>query len=157
MAKVFIGNLPDAAKGNDVEDFFSKYGRIREINLKSGYGFVEFEDRRDAEDAVHELNGERLVGERVNVELAGRDRNRSRSRSRGNGGNRSYWKDSGRNRSPAPRRGGGGGGGRDRPHRTQWAIWVDNLSSRCSEEYSVCDVDVVVRRDWRFLSLMGLS
>lgn len=38
MAKVFIGNLPDAAKGNDVEDFFSKYGRIREINLKSGYG-----------------------------------------------------------------------------------------------------------------------
>ena len=26
-----------------------------------------------------------------------------------------------------------------------------------SEEYSVCDVDVVVRRDWRFLSLMGLS
>ena len=38
MAKVFIGNLPDAAKGNDVEDFFSKYGRIREIYLKSGYG-----------------------------------------------------------------------------------------------------------------------
>ena len=25
------------------------------------------------------------------------------------------------------------------------------------EYYSVCDVDVVVRRDWRFLSLMGLS
>ena len=38
MSKVYIGNLSDDAKGADVEDFFKKYGRIREITLKNGYG-----------------------------------------------------------------------------------------------------------------------
>ncbi len=37
--------------------FFKGYGRIREILLKNGYGFVEFDDYRDADDAVYELNG----------------------------------------------------------------------------------------------------
>lgn len=34
------------------------------------YGFVEFEDTRDADDAVYELNGKELCGERVMVEHA---------------------------------------------------------------------------------------
>ncbi|CDW53192.1 RRM 1 domain containing protein [Trichuris trichiura] len=45
----------------DVEDFFKGYGKIRDINLKQGYGFVEFDDHRDASDAVHDLNGKHLL------------------------------------------------------------------------------------------------
>lgn len=40
MSKIFIGNLPDRARGVDVEDFLSRYGKLREISLKNGYGTI---------------------------------------------------------------------------------------------------------------------
>lgn len=94
--RVFIGRLSPHARERDVEKFFKGYGRIREINLKNGFGFVvscsyqrvsaplitigfilifrdfynlfflfqEFDDHRDADDAVYELNGKELCSER---------------------------------------------------------------------------------------------
>lgn len=50
----------------------------------------EFDDHRDADDAVYELNGKELLGERVHVEYArgpGRGRDRDRG-GRGYGGSR---------------------------------------------------------------------
>jgi arginine/serine-rich splicing factor 4/5/6 len=38
--RVFIGRLPNRASERDVEHFFRGYGRIREVTLKQGYGFV---------------------------------------------------------------------------------------------------------------------
>uniref|UniRef100_A0A8C6P5W3 RRM domain-containing protein n=1 Tax=Nothobranchius furzeri TaxID=105023 RepID=A0A8C6P5W3_NOTFU len=56
------------AREKDVERFFKGYGKILEVDLKNGYGFVEFDDPRDADDAVYDLNGKELCGERVIVE-----------------------------------------------------------------------------------------
>jgi len=39
-ARLYIGRLSDTARDRDVERFFKGYGRIREIVLKNGYGFV---------------------------------------------------------------------------------------------------------------------
>ena len=50
--QVYIGFLPNDARMDDVEEFFKGFGKIRSINLKPGYGFVDFEDIRDAQDAV---------------------------------------------------------------------------------------------------------
>ena len=98
-------------------------------------GFVEFDDRRDAEDAVRDLNGQRLAGDRVVVELAGSDRRGGGGRGGGRGRSRSRSPRGGYDRRDDRRGGGGGGyrgGGRGgRPHRTQWAMLVENLSSRC--------------------------
>uniref|UniRef100_H2TZF3 RRM domain-containing protein n=1 Tax=Takifugu rubripes TaxID=31033 RepID=H2TZF3_TAKRU len=68
MSRVYIGRLSYRARENDVERFFKGYGKILEVDLKNGYGFVEFDDPRDADDAVYDLNGKELCGERVIVE-----------------------------------------------------------------------------------------
>eukprot|EP00095_Tigriopus_kingsejongensis_P007164 snap_masked-scaffold211_size255937-processed-gene-0.6 protein:Tk07164 transcript:snap_masked-scaffold211_size255937-processed-gene-0.6-mRNA-1 annotation:"serine-arginine protein 55" len=62
--RVYLGGLSYRARERDIEKFFKKFGRLREISLKNGYCFVEFEDYRDAEDAVYECNGQDLLGDR---------------------------------------------------------------------------------------------
>jgi hypothetical protein len=57
MAKVYVGNLPLDTRVRDIEDLFWKYGRIRDIDLKTparppAFAFVTFESHMDAEDAV---------------------------------------------------------------------------------------------------------
>ncbi|XP_016297779.1 serine/arginine-rich splicing factor 5-like isoform X1 [Sinocyclocheilus anshuiensis] len=121
--RVFIGRLSPHARERDVEKFFKGYGHIREINLKNGFGFVEFDDHRDADDAVYELNGKELCSERVTIEHA-------RSR-RGRGGG------PGMGGRFSPRFGGyrkshSGGSRYGPPVRTEHRIIVDNLSSRIS-------------------------
>uniref|UniRef100_A0A1I7SD52 RRM domain-containing protein n=1 Tax=Bursaphelenchus xylophilus TaxID=6326 RepID=A0A1I7SD52_BURXY len=70
MSRVYVGNLPYDARMKDIDKFFRGYGRINDILMKRGYCFVEFDDRRDAEDAVYDLDGERMLGVRVSVEMA---------------------------------------------------------------------------------------
>nr|CAD7196918.1 unnamed protein product [Timema douglasi] len=88
--KLYVGNLGSSASKHEIESAFTKYGPLRNVWVARnppGFAFVEFEDPRDAEDAVRGLDGTRLCGTRVRVEM-------SSGRSRRGGG------------------GGGGGGGR---------------------------------------------
>ena len=39
-SRIFIGRLNPSARERDVEKFFKGYGRIRDIDLKRGFGFV---------------------------------------------------------------------------------------------------------------------
>jgi arginine/serine-rich splicing factor 4/5/6 len=96
--RVYIGRISYDVRERDIEKFFKGYGRIREILMKDGFAFVEFDDHRDADDAVYELNGKELMGERVSVELARRSTKRP------------YF-----SRSFTPR-----GGGQRRPRNHNW-------------------------------------
>lgn len=40
MSRIYIGRLSYNAREKDVDRFFRGFGRIRDINLKNGFGFV---------------------------------------------------------------------------------------------------------------------
>ncbi|VDM08757.1 unnamed protein product, partial [Wuchereria bancrofti] len=71
--RVFVGNLPSDVKQRDLEDIFYKYGRINFIDIKFTrdvpFAFIEFDDPRDARDAVHGRDGYDFDGCRIRVEL----------------------------------------------------------------------------------------
>ncbi|XP_048505670.1 RNA-binding protein 1 isoform X2 [Athalia rosae] len=98
--KVYVGNLGSSASKHEIESAFSKYGPLRNVWVARnppGFAFVEFEDPRDAEDAVRGLDGTRCCGTRVRVEM-------SSGRSRRGGGGRRPGPRYSRSGSPSPRK-----------------------------------------------------
>ncbi|XP_047316629.1 serine/arginine-rich-splicing factor SR34-like isoform X2 [Impatiens glandulifera] len=72
---IYVGNLPGDIREREVEDLFYKYGPVKHIDLKipprpPGYAFVEFEEARDADDAIRGRDGYDFDGHRLRVELA---------------------------------------------------------------------------------------
>ena len=65
---------------------FRGYGDLRNINIKGQYGFLEIDDKEDAEDAIKDLNGKSFNGARIKIEFSyaysgsgsGNDRDRRR-------------------------------------------------------------------------------
>ncbi|KAL4572118.1 hypothetical protein LXL04_018887 [Taraxacum kok-saghyz] len=123
---LYVGNLPGDIREREVEDLFYKYGPIAHIDLKipprpPGYAFVEFEEARDAEDAIRGRDGYDFDGHRLRVELAhgGRGNSSSTDRHGGYGGGRG---------------GGGGGGGRGGgvSRRSDYRVMVTGLPSSAS-------------------------
>lgn len=58
--KVYVGNLGSNGNKTDLERAFGYYGPLRSVWVARnppGFAFVEFEDSRDATDAVRELDG----------------------------------------------------------------------------------------------------
>nr|POE72570.1 isoform 2 of serine/arginine-rich splicing factor sr30 [Quercus suber] len=81
---IYVGNLPGDTRLREVEDLFCKYGPIVDIDLKlpprpPGYAFIEYEDSRDAEDAIYYRDGYNFDGYRLRVELAHGGRGNSSS------------------------------------------------------------------------------
>ncbi|KAG0987441.1 hypothetical protein G6F28_010013 [Rhizopus arrhizus] len=90
--RVYIGRLARDASKRDIERLFKNYGDIREINLKTGFGFVEFADERDAKDVVYDFHGKSFLGERLIVEIAKGTRRHDERRPRGNDRSRSHYR-----------------------------------------------------------------
>ncbi|XP_059298035.1 serine/arginine-rich-splicing factor SR34-like isoform X1 [Lycium ferocissimum] len=89
---IYVGNLPGDIREREVEDLFYKYGPIAHIDLKipprpPGYAFVEFEEARDADDAIRGRDGYDFDGHRLRVELAHGGRGNSSANDRYSGRN----------------------------------------------------------------------
>jgi arginine/serine-rich splicing factor 4/5/6 len=51
--RVFIGNIPSDCRERDVEKFFKGYGKMGEISIKNGFGFIDFDDYRVPLSLIH--------------------------------------------------------------------------------------------------------
>jgi arginine/serine-rich splicing factor 4/5/6 len=66
--QIFIAKLSSDVRERDLEDEFKRYGHIRNIELKRGYAFIEYEDYRDADEAIRDMDGRKFEGNRIVVQ-----------------------------------------------------------------------------------------
>ncbi|XP_038147830.1 heterogeneous nuclear ribonucleoproteins C1/C2 isoform X2 [Cyprinodon tularosa] len=76
-SRVFIGNLNTLLVTKaDVEAIFSKYGKIVGCSIHKGFAFVQYSNERNARAAVVGENGRIVVGQVLDINLAGEPRPR---------------------------------------------------------------------------------
>merc|ERR1712080_790233 len=115
--KVCVGNLATEVTTQELEDEFSGCGKIKNTWVAKNppvFGFVEFEDPEDAEDAVRKMDGRHAFGVDIRVDMSDGKRRRGGG---GGGGGRGDRRDDYR---------GGGGGYRDDYHRDRRDDYRDN-------------------------------
>ena len=96
MAKrLFVGSLPYSATSSQLEELFSKAGKVESVNVITdkfsgqgkGFAFVEMATEEDAQKAIKELNGTDLGGRSIVVNEARPQEDRS-NRTGGHDGGR---------------------------------------------------------------------
>ena len=114
QAKLYVGSLAYGVTKEELNEFFSAYGEIKEATVimdratgqSKGFGFVTFSTSEAAQHALNEANGKDLKGRSIKVSLAKEDTGRSGGG--GGGGDRGGF---GGGRPPRREGGFGGGGG----------------------------------------------
>ncbi len=109
--RIYVSNVPFSGTDVQLQDLFEPFGAVksaklitdRETGKPRGFGFVEMDDRADAERAIAELNGLEWATRRIVVQEAQERPQQSRGQGGGYGGGQ----------------GGGSRGGGDRQRR-QW-------------------------------------
>ncbi|THU72133.1 hypothetical protein C4D60_Mb04t08890 [Musa balbisiana] len=60
MARIYVGNLDPRTTARELEDQFRVFGVLRSVwvaRKPPGFAFIDFDDRRDAQDAIRDLDG----------------------------------------------------------------------------------------------------
>jgi len=83
-SKLYVGNLNYSVTSEQLEELFSNYGEVRQVNIIEGkpFGFVEMSNQSEAEKAKEALNGSEFNGRALRVDEARPPRNRGRGNRR---------------------------------------------------------------------------
>ncbi|KAF9428237.1 hypothetical protein BGZ94_002994 [Podila epigama] len=73
---LYIGNIPYSFREPEVEEMFKKFGTIIKVTVvidqytgrNKGFAFVEYEDRKAAEEAMEKYNGFDVEGRRLKID-----------------------------------------------------------------------------------------
>ena len=60
--RIYVGNLPDDIRANELEEIFGRYGRISDIEIKipktgkaPAFAFLQYDDPRYMYIGIHQL------------------------------------------------------------------------------------------------------
>ena len=93
-SKLYVGNLSYSVTNEALEEMFSNYGEVKEVNIIEGrgFGFVEMSNPSEAEKAKEALDGSDLEGRTLRIDEARPPRSRQGGEGRpprgGQGGQR---------------------------------------------------------------------
>ncbi|CAG2110545.1 unnamed protein product, partial [Medioppia subpectinata] len=68
--KIYIGNMPEDCKLDQLCQLFGKYGRVEECDIVKNYGFVHMSSDEETKKAIEELNGFEFMGKKLSVEVS---------------------------------------------------------------------------------------
>jgi RNA-binding protein 8A len=75
---LFVTGIHKEAQEDVVSDFFSEYGRVKNLHLNDdrktgavkGYAMVEYEDLQSATRAIEQANNREIYGQAIKVDFA---------------------------------------------------------------------------------------
>lgn len=68
--KIYVGNVPQAARNSELKELFEKFGKVVECDILKEFAFVHMDDTNDAKAAIAGLNDSLWKGSRIRVELS---------------------------------------------------------------------------------------
>lgn len=91
--KLFVRGFPYSTTSSQLEDIFSKIGKViscdvikdRDTGQSKGFGFIEMENDKEADEAIEKLNDTELEGRKIFVNVAKPREERPRFDNRGGG------------------------------------------------------------------------
>ena len=86
---IYVGNLPYSTTEADLNELFTGFGAVSSVKIimdrysgkSKGFGFVEMDNRNEAEEAISSLDGKEMGGRSIKVNEA-----KPRADKRGGGG-----------------------------------------------------------------------
>ncbi|XP_030015069.1 serine/arginine-rich splicing factor 10 [Sphaeramia orbicularis] len=81
-SSLFVRNIADESRPEDLRREFGRYGPIVDVYIPldfytrrpRGFAYIQFEDVRDAEDALHNLDHKWVCGRQIEIQFAQGDR-----------------------------------------------------------------------------------
>ncbi|MEG8988467.1 RNA-binding protein [Ignavibacteria bacterium 4148-Me] len=75
---IYVGNLSSEVTDADLETVFSNYGKVSSVKIirdmftqeSRGFGFIEMNNRNEAEKAIEQLNAYEIKGKKIVVNEA---------------------------------------------------------------------------------------
>ena len=69
--KLFVYGVSSSCPKGLLEKEFNRYGRVSDVFVTGkGYAFITMESKDEAEDAIDALNGKKVDGQDIKVEMA---------------------------------------------------------------------------------------